>query len=670
MHNNHSSLSHLTGILLAAVGALLMLLSLGGCEKTPQENEEPELSIGEQRKELCSNLLQAIGQNATRWYSSFERDSSGGVLHLSGGKDLEIPSSVLFVYDKVPTIGKRNGKWTVNGADTEFWVNGEGASPEECLAVCAWQGENIFTVYLDNGTTLNFVQGVQYLLGDVKVLREHNPALEEDVSLKKDGVNYTGKCSVKSQGTLLVPSFECYGTQVSVDSSPLVSGESAVDFSGPVSLSVTDYDGKTYIFTLTLSVKEPYAPENETRTKGKMPILRINTDSGQGIYSKEEYVGATIVMEDPDGWYSDVASLSVHSKIRGRGQSSWGMPKKPYRIKFDEKDKVFGMKSEKDWVLIANYSDKTLLRNTVGFRVSEICSMAWTPEVRACEVYLNNSYIGSYILAEHKEVSKNKVNINPAEPTAVGVEEVQGDYYLEVETSEFDEGSPYCFWSKVYSMPFNYNDPEEPVKEQRDYVYNYIAEAEAALQKGDYAKVWQMIDMDSFVNYYIIEELAKNIDGNLRKSTFMTKEKGRPLRIYHTWDFDLSFGNCDYLDTEFSGNYDRNNGPTGWFIKEVGRLGYGKGWYPAMFVDPAFRSAVKKRWEEVYPQLSRIPDFIEYEARINRTSYDHNFERWRILGTYVWPNRTVPGTYDGEIADLKSFYSQRLEWLNRNIPTL
>ena len=394
---------------------------------------------------------------------------------------------------------------------------------------------------------------------------------------------------------------------------------------------------------------------------GRMPMVTITVDPSEFDalcwWDKDTYISGSVTFDDPDGWYSDSTSLSVGFRMKGRGNTSWSMSdKKPFRLKLDSKHRVFGMKGNKDWVLIANYSDKSLLRNTLGYKVSKICGLAWTPKVRACDVTINGQDYGSYILVQHKEVAGEKVDIKPSE----------GDYYIEVETSGNDYRIP------KLGTPIIFKDPtlSEMGSARENYIRGYLNEWGAAVVADNFGKVYEMMDIDSFVNFFIVEELAKNIDGNFRKSTFMTKVEGQKLVLYHIWDFDIAFGNCNYMHTEFPPDSKDiyGNDPEGWFVKVVDERKKSSGLYQHLFKDPTFVARVKARWQEVYPALCELPSWLETEASVNRDSYDRNFRIWTILGSYVWPNPSpIPSDYDGELAFLKNFLSVRLEWMDGEI---
>ena len=378
----------------------------------------------------------------------------------------------------------------------------------------------------------------------------------------------------------------------------------------------------------------------------QIPTVHITTEGGKAIDSKEDYVKASFRFEDPSRFYTDEESLEVTGQIKGRGNTTWGMPKKPYRIKLDEKTDLFGSPGDKDWILLANYSDKTLLRNIMAMEISRVCGMSWTPRMLSVEVYLNGKYLGVYTFCDHKEVSKDRVNIEVATET-----DLEGGYYLELEEA-MDE--PVCF-KTVWDSPVMFHEPEYPTEAQQKYVREWFNGFEHALERvqGEHDYAYRSyIDVPSFINYYIIQEITKNPDGNVRKSTYLTKEKGKPLEMYHVWDFDITLGNCDYT------NFEK---PEGWQMRYVK-------WYNQMFFDPAFKKAVVDRWNELYPTLlTQVTAFLDRQHALMAGAESRNFDRWQILGVKVWPNYYYFPTYEEEYAFLKEFYEARLAWLNDRI---
>lgn len=412
----------------------------------------------------------------------------------------------------------------------------------------------------------------------------------------------------------------------------------------------------------TLSPVVPPEPEKPKKDEREdlswkkvehFPTVRIQ--ASKAISDRDNWVDATIRVEDPDHMYSDSTLFEGKMRIRGRGNTTWDMPKKPYRLKLDDHTKLLGMKGNKDWVLLANYSDKTLLRNIVAMEISRLCGLPWTPHMRTVELYLNGTYQGSYVLCQHKEVAKEKVDID--------VE--KGDLYLEVDTTQDEK---VCFESQRWLIPFMFKDPEEPTAQQISDFKAYVQQIEDALYANPGGGWEDLIDLDSFVGNYIVQEICKNVDGNFRKSIFFSKTVGGKLVLAHVWDFDIALGNCNYIDSQHQNGV--TNGPEGWLIKIMGRKKKTDSWYPRLFLDPVFVRAVQDKWDSIKPGLDSIPDMIDHYVELNRASYDANFNKWQIMGTYVWPNLNVYSTYDEEVAYLKEFFTERVAWLDTELHKL
>lgn len=402
-------------------------------------------------------------------------------------------------------------------------------------------------------------------------------------------------------------------------------------------------------------LEEEEAEQEEIARRQNIPVVRIDT-KGKPILDKENYVDGTITISDPEGLYSDVKEFKADMGIRGRGNSTWSFPKKPWKVKLDEKASLLGMPADKEWALLANYADRTLIRNIVAMKLSEICGFSWTPRMHSVEVYLNNEYQGVYTLCEHKKVSKDRVNIDIVGEGDNSGDAITGGYYLEIEEQQ-DETT--CWWTSM-GVPMMFSDPEEPTNAQLAYVKDLFESFEQALWARNWSETSgypKYIDVDSFVDYYIVQELTKNIDGNLRKSSFITKERGKKMEMYHLWDFDLTLGNCGY----FWG--DVGNGPENFWIK-IDK------WYPHLFNDPAFVEKVQIRWNELLPEFSKIPEFIDQQALFLAKAQERNFKVWSIWESVDWVYFPSLGSYQKEVDYLKDFYTERLEWLDRELNRL
>ena len=493
-------------------------------------------------------------------------------------------------------------------------------------------------------------------------LMEQNPSLTEDVicTVNEDGT-ITGAFNDRLSSYKLIASFELDADFAMVYKIAQTSGVSKNDFSRDVVYEVKLHDGTIKTQTVKMACK----PEPQ------VPVIRITTQNGAQILDKKNYIKGTVVIEDPAGMYWDTPRVELHMTkdkhgIRGRGNTTWDMPKKPYKLKFDEKVSIFGLGEDKEWVLLANYADKTLLRNVVAMKLSEIVGMPWTPAMLPVEVYLNGEYLGCYTFSEHKKVSEHRVNLNIVDESANSGVEITGDYYMEIEQNQ-DETT--CFYTEVCGIPMMFSDPEVPTDAQLQYVKGYFKEAETALRSSNFKDPetgWQKyIDIETFAKAYLVNELVKNIDGNMRKSSFITKKRNDKFQMYHLWDYDLALGNCDYLDDEFGAT----DGPEGWFIKDYtwarySPVGKHHQWFTILTKDPAFCKRVKEIWNENHAQLSNIPTFIDEMAKYIDDAQERNFKKWNILYIDVWPNVFASGSYNEHVEYLKDYYTTRFNWLN------
>jgi spore coat protein CotH len=175
----------------------------------------------------------------------------------------------------------------------------------------------------------------------------------------------------------------------------------------------------------------------------------------------------------------------------------------------------------------------------------------------------------------------------------------------------------------------------------------------------------EYVDVGSFIDYYIVQELTKNVDGNFRKSSFLTKEVGKKLEMYHLWDFDLTLGNCGYFDWRVG------NGPDKFWIKDfASNCTPGENWVNLMMRDPEFIDKLQNRWNELMPEFEKIPDFIDDQVLYLDKAQARNFQRWNIKESVDWVMFPSLGSYEKEVDYLKEFYTERLEWLDKELNKL
>lgn len=396
--------------------------------------------------------------------------------------------------------------------------------------------------------------------------------------------------------------------------------------------------------TLSVTLQNPAFVPAATN----LPVLHITTQDGAPIDSTETYVaGSLTVSNDLDG--ADVV-YSGTMQIKGRGHSTWAMPKKPYRIKLDSKASLLGMPSSKDWNLLANYCDKTLLRNAVAFELSRRLGMPYTPRDAFVEVFLNGRYDGTYELTEKIKVATSRVNITSMTETDLSGDALTGGYLMEV-----DERLDGAVWFRTnQNVPIVIQDPDPAQPAQAEYIANYVMQAEDALFSSSFADPalgWPAyFDAETFVNWYLVNELMASQDSVFFSSCWFYKERLNPLLFMGpVWDFDISLGNV---------NYSSAVDPAAWWTR-------GGAWYARLFRDPNFAALVAARWNAVRAtEIDSLPGFVNQTATALTLAQENNFQRWPILGVRVWPNSEGTGYYAGEVAFMKSWLYERIAWLD------
>lgn len=450
---------------------------------------------------------------------------------------------------------------------------------------------------------------------------------------------------IDSSGILLLPyltenrkfviSFEVPDSAlVSVGETMQVSGVTVNDFTDPVTFTIQHKNGKIENFRLSLHVFTG------------LPIFWINTEEVE--ITKEVFVDGSLRV-DANGQVNN-NSVEIPLEIRGRGNSTWEMPKKPFRIRFRQNTPILGFPSTRNWVLLANFADKTLMRNHLAFDIARQLTSDFVPRSNFVELFLNGAYQGTYQLTDHIRVESARVNIPTLRATDNSPELITGGYFMEMD-DRLDEIT--TFRTEKMNLPIAMKDPEIPSPQQLDYIKNYLNQIETSLLSDSAGHptngVGQYIDMTSFVNWYLVNELSKNNDAAAFSSIFMVKDRGQKLKMGPVWDFDIAFGNI---------NYNGNQSPEGWWVRE-------SGWYKYLFQIPAFESAVKAKWDEW--KTSKLPGIFE---EINGTAYklrfaqQQNFGKWQTLYNYTWPNATVLGTYENEVQYLKDWLNKRIIWMD------
>lgn len=383
-----------------------------------------------------------------------------------------------------------------------------------------------------------------------------------------------------------------------------------------------------------------------------IPTIIINTVNNQAILDKDNWINGNIFVyeEEKEGSLGKIS-------IKGRGNTTWGMEKKPYNIKLDDKSKVLGMKKAKKWALLANYSDKTLLRNWfASYLANNVFDFEWAPSCQFCNLVLNGEYLGNYNLFEKVEIGSNRVNITDI------TEDLNYGFILEVNDRKDEKNN----FQSNHGVNFSLSDPEEPDGEGNhngpafSRIVAYINEVEDYLFDPNFCTdiTIDYIDVDSFIDWYLINEFTKNNDAIFYSSVYMNYcSEDKKLHMGPIWDFDISCGNI---------NYNGCDNPEGYWIM-------GAKWYKKLFTNPVFVKELKSRWNEKKSQLLIAIEEIYNKADEISDSAEINFNRWNILGKYVWPNAEgyeLRTTYQSEVDYMVGWLKTRLDWLDSEINNL
>jgi hypothetical protein len=414
-----------------------------------------------------------------------------------------------------------------------------------------------------------------------------------------------------------------------------IQGDTFTAGSIPITVVYNKDPTKTASFEITVSGK--LIPTG-------LPVIYINTQNAAPIISKEDWVRMTVkvVSDNPDHCFETISGDD--HRIRGRGNTTWGYPKKPYRMRLRPSPgkSMFGLTEAENWVLLADWKTTTLLPTTIAFELGQrFNGPLFKNNYVYVDVVLNGEYQGTYILTEHMRVAPGRVEIDEND-----------DYLVEID-SYWDEdpkfrlqnlkggdglGLPIMITSPDYGV--NIYDP------RYQFVIDSLNEFDAVLSDSNFPNNdWQeIIDIDSFIDYIMINEMVRNNELIHPKSVFMCKVAGEKIRMSHLWDFDWAFGMGGNLSTSASSATRASS----------------KGFFQRFFDDPVFVTKYKARWNEKYSEIQSMSVFIEETAIKIKKSHSLNYKRW-----YEGTNNSF--VFEDEVNKLKTWWNNRAAYLNTNI---
>lgn len=432
---------------------------------------------------------------------------------------------------------------------------------------------------------------------------------------------------------VLIPRFSYQGKSLTIGGKAVESGVTSIDFGKPQKLTVTsdllskDYTVYVYSYTglpmvwLTTSNREDISV-SDLVYEAKLKIVENARTRGAGDVIE---ANARLKAIGPLSW--------VSSKLDGSSQ----MGKNNYRFTINAAYSVLGDPMNTTWELLSNAKDATMLHTQTGFHLGRISNLHFTPHFHFADLMLNERYFGTYLLGESIDYTNNRTGVE-SNGFIVKIDASNGRTYFKTDNLE----QPVTIVSPtVFSGDDDYQ-----------FISNYVRSAESALfgfNFTDATEGWQRyLDMDSFVDWYLINEIAKNLDGDFSAECYMNMKRDGKLRMGPLWKMERSFG---YGDSSTSG----------FVIKNVK-------WYNRLFQDPAFVAKVKERFTYFYNHKNDILKEIDADVSYLRNAIPENNNKWEVFSGSSADD--VRKKYQKEVASMKSWIEKRMDWLNDEISKL
>lgn len=442
------------------------------------------------------------------------------------------------------------------------------------------------------------------------------------------------------------------------------------------------YESENFSVRIVNSENIESEPFKLNTKKVSLPIVKINIENFSEkleILKNKQKIPAVLNVSNCN---RELQLQSSPLTIKGRGNSSWNFsPKKSYTIKFENKQNFLGLGNHKSFALIANYFDKTLLRNKTSYDLSKnvFNKMPWSPGAEPVHLFINDVYQGMYLVVESIKIAANRVNI--ADISEWNTEENIEDYgfILEIDSRAKEEDSFLFITDK--KVPFSIKEPDKVdlQEEAMEYIQQKVFAAEKAIYSDDFSNsesenyYGNFINVDSFIDWLLMEELSKNTDSNFYSSCYMWfNPKDKKFWMGPVWDFDLGWGNIKTFGTfeesacgfKYEEKIENKQSEDNW-----------ESWFNRLRLDPSFNEKVKNRWNEVKTSVKfYFAQNSNYETLSNlkviKNDIENNFIRWPILGKELWKSpidSEKRKTYDDEKDFFIKWKDLRINWLDENL---
>lgn len=395
-----------------------------------------------------------------------------------------------------------------------------------------------------------------------------------------------------------------------------------------------------------------------------LPVVRLATDDGTEIRAagRGTYRDGTFSLQpDPDG----EPGMTTPAGIRGRGNSTWRYvpTKKSFQVKLSEAESLLGMARSKRWVLLANVFDRSQLRTHVAFEFARAVGPGWVPSCAWVEVIFNGDYYGIYQLCEKIEVGPDKVDIDELTAADTDPGDITGGYIVRLDGTDPDDRAMWITGASGRTVVLIRPRPGDTNDEQVAWIREFTNQVDRAVSDGDPHDPRQghhaRLDVDSFIDYWIVQELTMESDGFLT-SMFAHKKRGDDkLYVGPVWDFDRSMG------SEFS-RYQPS--PEGWLTNHPGMPDAAlRTWVVDLFEDPELVDRAATRWQEVLPDLARVTESIAGVAPTLDEAKVADRLRWADEVDTKWGIRYGDVDESDETGFIVDWLRQRIAWITANL---
>lgn len=510
-----------------------------------------------------------------------------------------------------------NGKSiTINGVEQESGVTSNDYSQPL-----------VFTVEAEDGSKQQYT--VEIALKDTGVLSAFRFLKKNNAFLTADVSSSIGEESIIPLVTFsqseLIPTFTTNAVKVLVDEVEQKSGMTKNDFSSPVVYQFIMRNGETFQYTVKAEFLLSAIPE----------LTITTTDpSIAEIPSKDYYLEGTLAVNGRGG-YEDYTGKT---EVKGRGNSTWGYPKKPYRLKLNKKAEICGLGKAKNYVLLANHLDPTLMLNSVAFKIGRLLELPFTNHAIPVDVVLNGIYKGSYLLTEQIEVKENRVDLDE-----------NNSVMWELDSYWDDEPK---FKSTAFNLPVMVKDPDLTTEQfeywKKDFNAFTTQFAKEPLEGNSYV---DMIDIESVAKFLITFNLVHNMEINHPKSVFLHKEGNGKYVMGPIWDFDWAY---DYEGT--SNHFGRYNTP----LFSSSMNGVGTAFFQRFLQDSRVKAIYKRTWQDFKNnKLDALLQYVDDYAVMLKPSVERNSELWENTRSF-----------DTKVKELKTWLRNRADYIDSEVSKL